>query len=351
MSDFTTGIGELGQGALIARAAEPTGGTRESGDADTGHTHERACLNCGTQLVGSHCHACGQAAHVHRTLGAFFHDLAHGVFHVEGKIWRTLPMLAWRPGKLTREYIEGKRASYVSPMALFLFSVFLFFAAIHMLEGGENGSTLNVDSPADIAAQKREVERVRAELAKATESGERKDLSAELAAESAELALDLADKSPKAGQAEKPRRWNSSIPWIERALNKAQENPELAIYKLQMSAYKYSWLLIPISVPMLWLLFPFSRRFRLYDHTVFVTYSLAFMTLFIVVLSIAGALGLPQLGLLAMIVVPLHMYRQLRGSYGLRRRSAIWRTVALLVFSGTALALFAAALLSMEYAA
>ena len=60
-----------------------------------------------------------------RTLSAFWHDLLHGVFHFEGKIWRTLPMLAWRPGVLTRSYIEGKRATYVSPIALFLFSAFL----------------------------------------------------------------------------------------------------------------------------------------------------------------------------------------------------------------------------------
>ena len=112
-------VGDIAAGALAARAIEPAHG--EVG-AD-GHTHEAACLNCGTVLVGPHCHGCGQAAHVHRTLGAFFHDLLHGVFHFEGKIWRTLPMLAWQPGRLTREYIDGRRASYVSPIALFLFSV------------------------------------------------------------------------------------------------------------------------------------------------------------------------------------------------------------------------------------
>ncbi|MFD1959902.1 DUF3667 domain-containing protein [Novosphingobium panipatense] len=101
-----------------------------------GHTHESACLNCGTALVGTHCHACGQAAHVHRTLGAFFHDLLHGVFHFEGKTWRTLPLLAWKPGELTRQYVEGRRASFVSPIALFLFSVFLMFAVFHSTQGG-----------------------------------------------------------------------------------------------------------------------------------------------------------------------------------------------------------------------
>lgn len=50
-----------------------------------------------------------------------WHDLLHGLLHFEGKIWRTLPLLAWWPGELTRRYIEGARARFVSPMALFLF--------------------------------------------------------------------------------------------------------------------------------------------------------------------------------------------------------------------------------------
>src|SRR6186713_1460072 len=129
MNDITQAIGELAHGGLIARAIEPTAGEDRSG----GHTHESACLNCGTPLVGTHCHACGQRGHVHKTLGAFLHDLLHGVFHLEGKIWHTLPMLAWRPGELTRRYIAGERARFVSPMALFLFSVFLMFAVFQLV--------------------------------------------------------------------------------------------------------------------------------------------------------------------------------------------------------------------------
>ena len=74
--------------------------------------------------------ACGQQAHVHRTLRAFGHDLLHGALHFEGKIWRTLPLLAWKPGELTRRYIDGERAKFISPVALFLFIVFLMFAVM-----------------------------------------------------------------------------------------------------------------------------------------------------------------------------------------------------------------------------
>ena len=49
---------------------------------------------------------------------------------------------------------------------------------------------------------------------------------------------------------------------------------------MQSNAYKYSWLLIPLSVPFVWLLFP-CAGFALYDHTVFVTYSISFMSLFL----------------------------------------------------------------------
>ena len=72
---------------------------------------------------------------MHRTLGAFFHDLVHGVLHFEGKLWRTLPLLAWQPGKLTRDYIDGQRARYISPIALFLFTIFITFALISLFGG------------------------------------------------------------------------------------------------------------------------------------------------------------------------------------------------------------------------
>ena len=86
MDDVAEATGTAAQGGLLARTAE----REELGSpAAKGHTDGTACLNCGTDLLGPHCHQCGQNAHVHRTLSAFFHDLLHGVLHFEGKIWRT----------------------------------------------------------------------------------------------------------------------------------------------------------------------------------------------------------------------------------------------------------------------
>jgi hypothetical protein len=316
---------------------------------EDGHTHETACLNCATPLVGSHCHACGQAAHVHRTLGAFFHDLLHGVFHFEGRIWHTLPLLAWQPGELTRRYVDGQRVRFVSPLALFLFSVFLMFAVFHQVRGEWHWNPAMGTDGKSLAQGKAEAQRTLARL-----EAQRADLvrqhrrteSIDDQIDSQKTALDvIASVSGPQGQGDGPRV-NSDIPQLAHVIEAFRANPGLAVYKLQSYAYKYSWALIPISVPMLWLLFPFSRRFQLYDHTVFVTYSLSFMTLLIVLLMLADWLGLPGIALVAVGVPPLHIYRQLRGAYGCGRWGALWRTGALLVFALVALLLFAAVILA-----
>ncbi|HZU51296.1 MAG TPA: hypothetical protein VE968_05395, partial [Sphingomicrobium sp.] len=81
----------------------------------------------------------------------------------------------------------------------------------------------------------------------------------------------------------------------------------------------------------------------LYDHTVFVTYSLCFMML---LLAASSAIGLASdaVASLAWFVPPVHMYRQLRGTYGLGKASAVWRTAVLTIFAFIAISLFASLL-------
>jgi hypothetical protein len=134
--------------------------------------------------------------------------------------------------------------------------------------------------------------------------------------------------------------------WLRDVAGTAAKNPELLFYKLKTNAYKFSWALIPISVPFVWLLFPFSRRFRPYDHTVFVTYSLCFMLLLLLVGSTIDLVA-PTIASLMWFVPPVHMYRQLRGAYGVGRWGAVWRTFALTIFAFIAVALFASLLVGL----
>jgi len=356
------GAGDAITGGLIARAVEPGTGEAEA--------QEGNCLNCGAELVGAYCHLCGQKGHVHRTLGAFWHDLLHSVLHFDGKLWRTLPLLAWKPGELTRRYVAGERARFVSPMALFLFSVFLTFAVFSLVGGPFESSgspRANREAAADIARERGQLDRRIAGL-----EGQRRALAARrqpTAAIDAELrvlrqqrggldtveSIVLVPSNAPEGTArtvDLRGEVDTGWAWLDHAIMKARENPSLLIYKLQNNAYKFSWALIPISVPFVWLLFLHRRRYRAfnaYDHVVFVTYSIAFMSLFLVTLSLLRAIGFGQalIGLAFTFVPPIHIYRQLRGAYGLRWYSALWRTAALLVFAGIAAMIFFTLLLAL----
>jgi Protein of unknown function (DUF3667) len=334
-------IGDAATGAVLAGAVEGAGAAAD------GHTHEESCLNCGAQLVGEFCHACGQKAHVHRSLAAFFHDLLHGVFHFEGKIWNTLPMLAWKPGELTRAYIDGKRTRYVSPIALFLFCVFLMFALVSATGLADLPTEqVNADVARQVATGSAKLTQLEANRALAARTGKptvRVDTQIRKTREELDALKSLQEHGIQSSAVEV----SDDMPgWLRKGVGHAARNPELLIYKLKTNAYKFSWALIPISVPFVWLLFPFSRRFHVYDHTIFVTYSLCFMMLLLMVASLVDFVS-PSIAGLAWFIPPIHMYRQLRGTYDLSRAGAVWRAAMLTLFGFVAASLFLTVLVAM----
>jgi hypothetical protein len=337
MSDLDS-IGTMMDGAVLAGTIEA-----ERAPGRDGHTHEHSCLNCGTPLTGPFCTACGQHAHVHRTLGAFFHDLAHGVFHVEGRTWRTLPLLAWRPGELTRRYVEGERAK-------FLFSVFLMFAVVSKMvpvtvmtdPKAQDAMRSEADGS---AAHLAELKKQRAAILAGHQPTTAIDAQIVEATQQTTFMQTMAKDGVLKGGAVKA---SDDVPaWLRNPIRHASANPDLLLYKLKSGAYKWSWALIPLSVPFLWLLFPFSRRFRLYDHTVFVTYSLSFMTLLVVAVALASAAGLAAAPIALFLIPPVHMYRQLKGAYSLSTWGAVVRTLALSFAAVLALTLFAMAMVAV----
>ena len=335
MSGISEGIGSAIEGGLLGRAVEPAHGGK-GGALPTGE--EGSCLNCGTELVGSHCHACGQRGEIHRSLAGLFHDLIHGVLHLDGKLWNTLPLLAFKPGVLTRRYIDGERAKFVSPMSMFLFSVFTMFAVFSMI---------GISTPTDFST----AETVQANIEQAREVAKKKvDGQRQIVADMAEDDPALAEQKAtleryeqelggidtvsemKLGGTQNFSFTGTGIEAFDNALvEKWKKNPGLMLYKLQTNGYKFSWLLIPLSIPFVWLLFAWRRRFHAYDHAVFVTYSQAFMSLLFVTLSVLFALGIGGLWIFLglAVVPPIHIYKQLRYTYDLSRFSALWRTVVL----------------------
>jgi len=335
--------GELATGALLGRAVEPNAGE--------GHGDDHGlCLNCGTALIGSHCHNCGQAGHVHRSLHAIGHDILHGVFHFEGKLWNTLPMLAWRPGELTKRYIAGERARFVSPMAIFLFSVFAMFAVFSWVgisaPSELGGGNLKPVAAIDFARKdaQDDLNKAQKKLAKANDEDDKARYREDIADAQQQLAgLDKAGKALEGGPidvstTEAHTGWHA----LDHGIEKWQKNPALMMYKLQSASYKFSWLLIPLSLPFLWALFFWKRQYKLYDHTIFITYSIAFMSLFYIVVAIANAIGLGggPLWTVAVLVPFVHITRQLKQAYDIGWFSAFMRAWVLTFFISWILVIF-----------
>jgi hypothetical protein len=340
------------------------------------HAHPAPCANCQAPLAGQFCHACGQRAHLHRSLLHLGEELLHGILHFDAKAWRTLPMLVARPGQLTRRYVDGQRTRFVSPLALFLFMIFFMFFVVSWVSQDSGGAASadthkamsKVRSKLDKALAKSVSRLANAEVKLAMAKANDKDLSeprSELDAAhkdvaGAKEALKVIDAAAP-GVAPQPAAdpaaaapapaaskhdWSNvdlqtGLPALDEALRHAQANPELTLYKLKNSASKYSFLLVPISLPFLWLMFFWRRGITMYDHAVFVLYSLSFMALLVVAMALASMASMKGTGeALLVFLPPVHMFMQLRGTYGLGVMSALWRTVALLFISATVFVLY-----------
>ncbi len=419
MSGEITSIADIATGAVIGTAVETELSAGENGKSVV--IDAQNCLNCGAHLSTPFCPTCGQKARIHRTLGAFWHDLMHSVFHFDGKILRTLPMLAFKPGYLTRRYVHGERAKFVSPLALFLFTVFLMFAVFNSIlpstdefnakvepakasaefdqqrteiqsdikelqtkrtaalannadvewmddELARDNETLqriaeqqkeaNASAIASsrMAMEKRLAEsraaRIEAEIAAAEKAGKdtaslQEKLDAErISAKAMTKAAEFVQNGPAFSINGKN---NSGVGWLDEALDHASENPRLLLYKVQSNAYKYSWALIPLSVPFLWLIFAWRRQYKMFDHAVFVTYSISFMMLLFTISACllqfdsVAALG----GLAIFLIPPVHMYKQIKYAYQTGRFGAAVRTLCLIFVAFTVLGIFASIILAL----
>jgi hypothetical protein len=95
---------------------------------------EKICLNCNAEVVGRWCHKCGQEniepkETVWSLISHFFYDITH----YDGKFFSTTKYLIVRPGFLPKEYIEGRRARYLHPIRMYVFSSALFFLIFYSM--------------------------------------------------------------------------------------------------------------------------------------------------------------------------------------------------------------------------
>jgi len=89
------------------------------------------CPNCGAAITASYCPHCGQETSLALpTVRALLREAAGRYVALDGRLWRTMSALLFRPGFLTREYFAGRRRRYIRPARLFLVLSLALFAVM-----------------------------------------------------------------------------------------------------------------------------------------------------------------------------------------------------------------------------
>ncbi|MFA5684054.1 MAG: DUF3667 domain-containing protein [Lysobacteraceae bacterium] len=110
---------------MTTPAAQPPEGI------DTVPAGDDACANCNAVLVGEYCAACGQRRFrdSDRRLGHLLGEAFEQLTDLDGRFLRSLRGLMLRPGRIARDWFDGRKARWMSPLTLFLFANVLFFFA------------------------------------------------------------------------------------------------------------------------------------------------------------------------------------------------------------------------------
>lgn len=308
------------------------------------------CPNCETALQGPYCHSCGQfAEQYHKSIWHLFVEVVESFTHFDGRLWRTLPNLLWRPGRLTRSYLDGKRASQVPPFRMFLIVLLIvFFAGQCSMNQRPDGTTAaDLPGAAMPGTEKQAREAILSDPDLTEE--ERQQALAVVEGDWGRFGKMIADKareeSDKA-EAEKAAAATAGAPagkakagdvevtkngavvlgvseddtdlaglWLRERIEKIRDNPEMFWLILEKWAHRVAILALPVSALILSLLFVFQRRFYVFDHLVFSMHSLSFQLLLLTGILLASIVTGPVIWWL-ILLSPVHLFVHMRGTYG-----------------------------------
>ncbi|MES2274776.1 MAG: DUF3667 domain-containing protein [Bacteroidota bacterium] len=122
------------------------------------YRHEHDCLNCGTELQGKFCHNCGQEnLQIKESFGHMLNHAISDYFHFDHQFFHTLKPLLLQPGKLTIEYMNGRRAQYLHPVKMYIFISLVYFLLIFKTNHDviRVNNTVNTDSVAVSSLKKK----------------------------------------------------------------------------------------------------------------------------------------------------------------------------------------------------
>jgi len=268
------------------------------------------CLNCGTELKGPFCYFCGQPdRNFMRFFPVLLRDLMEDLLDLDSRFMRTMKPLLFKPGRLTRDYMQGRRFRYAPPMRLYIFSSIVFFLLAALLSADsisvnssadENGVAVLLDEP---AVEQQTIEEALNSLPE--ELREQVDIEEVLAASEDKKVVSGGFKVDDIQFNDEP--WNREtnpvdIRWLPDWLNdrindeiegsphKAEqinENPNLIIDKVFDILPATMFLLLPVVALIFKFWYLFAKRYYI-EHLIFSLHNHAFLFVSLTLILLAS---------------------------------------------------------------
>ncbi|MBC7874116.1 MAG: DUF3667 domain-containing protein [Ferruginibacter sp.] len=130
---------------------------------------EKDCLNCGTIVQGHYCQNCGQENVVPKE--TFWHMVTHffyDITHFDSNFFHTIHRLILKPGFLSREYMAGRRASYLHPVKMYVFTSAIFFLLFFSFFKAEKVIDINPKNPVSSGERDAYIKKLQEKLKKDT---------------------------------------------------------------------------------------------------------------------------------------------------------------------------------------
>ncbi|RYZ99737.1 MAG: DUF3667 domain-containing protein [Sphingobacteriaceae bacterium] len=320
---------------------------------------EKNCLNCGTILDGKYCHNCGQENL--QIKESFGHMMTHAVsdyFHFDHQFFHTLGPLLFKPGKLTNEYMAGKRVQFLHPVKMYIFISIVYFLVA--FQGSHevvqtNNTTKVSRTEAEQAIKvtnssylsKEEKLKIANTIKRSIRPGKKEEqLSPEEEDDNFENAFlqiftdkankvhyksydEYLNKQKKLPAKQQDNFWDSYI--IKKYItwqNDGVNSKKLFIHAIQQNIPKLMFILLPLFALILKITFWRNDKFYV-DHLIFSFHFHCFIFLFLTIIKLTE-IAIPEswemgswLNLLSFIIITWYIYRSLKTVYNRSRLRTI----------------------------
>ncbi len=362
------------------------------------------CLNCGEIVEQRYCTACGQlGTDLHRPWWDLVATGLGDTFLFDGRLWRSVPSLLIRPGRMTRRYLDGERARFVPPFRMFLLSSVLFFLTVfsasdrlgwfdqfHLnfdpegrgitfgnAENKNNASVVVDDAPsleAELATLEATLKAVEANPQAAPDELVEARLDVELARaalqreqDAAEFAATLETLLLPDGTIDRdalrelvktnaeptatPADLSAAQATAERAA-RVFENQDQFGARMREWAPRFTLFFMPVFALLLALVYAWRRRHFIFDHLItalhFQTFILIIATLCLLIGTAVPAIA-GWLATAALIALPVYCARMLHVVYATGPVQSVLRTGFLLVASLVSITLLGVGLVVLSF--